>query len=106
MKTSTGNLNKHLSYEHKILDSDNISTKSLQTIKTFFDPSPTIRAGLNPLNKKRQLVFDIVLLCCRDLLAFNLVAGQGMFDFSVVSIHERFNSLSYYYNQRQKFAEI
>lgn len=96
MKTSTGNLSKHLTYEHKIVDSDTISGKSLQKIQTFFNPSPIIRAGLNPLNRKRQLVFDIVLMCCRDLLAFNLVAGQGMFDFCVVSTHERFNSLNYY----------
>ena len=82
--TSTGNLTKHLSSVHNIVDKSEIYAKSSSTIAKFFSPVPST-SNIKDAQAKRKLVFDVVLLCCRDLLPFDIVEGEGFLDFCSVS---------------------
>lgn len=82
--TSTGNLTKHLSSIHNIVDKSEIYGKSSSTIAKFFSPVPSPQT-VKDAKAKRKLVFDVVLLCCRDLLPFDIVEGEGFLDFCSVS---------------------
>lgn len=79
-------MTKHLSLVHEIVDSAAITKRSEQTMQKFFSTVP--RENVNDLNAKdlkRKFVIDIVLLCCRDLLPFDIVSGEGWTDFCLVS---------------------
>lgn len=97
LSSSTSNLTKHLSLVHDIVDGATITSKSEQTLQKFFSTTP--RSELNTTsatNLKRKFVIDIVLLCCRDLLPFDIVTGEGWMDFCQVSFSfERFSEIYY-----------
>lgn len=85
-KTSTGNLKNHLKSDHNITDAT-VSLNSTKNIQTFFIPKPRNDAmvTVTDAKKKRSLVIDIVLMCCKDLLPFSITHGTGLRDFCMVS---------------------
>lgn len=76
---STSNLKKHLKEDHKIDESKSVDD-STKSIHRYFTSDRNV-----PMATKRDekfiLIRDLVLLCCRDLLPFNLVDGKGLKDF-------------------------
>lgn len=93
-KTATSNLAKHLESEHNILDTVAIQRTSSRTMQSFFNPIVRTDTSITDTMRKRKLVCDIALLCCRDSYPFDLVDGEGMFDFCKVSCHYIIKSIS------------
>lgn len=87
LTSSTSNLTKHLSSVHDIVDSSVIASKSEKTMLQFFSTQPRTELDFTSSTAlKRKFVIDIVLLCCRDLLPFDIVTGEGWKDFCLVSL--------------------
>lgn len=58
--------------------------ESMRTLDSFFNTNR--RHATTTSKKKFTLIRDLVLLCCKDLFAFNLVSGEGLRDFFMVSV--------------------
>lgn len=72
----------HLKTDHNITDAT-VAINSTRNIQSFFNVTPR-NDSMTESTKKRALVIDIVLLCCRDLLPFSIVDGIGFKDFCMV----------------------
>lgn len=78
----------HLKSDHNITDAT-VAKNSTRNIQSFFSVTPRNDSGVTESAKKRALVIDIVLLCCRDLLPFSIVDGIGFKDFCMVIVIQR-----------------
>lgn len=70
----------HVEKDHKISLSSKSVVESTKSLHDYFDTERTMPSS-NKSVVKFVLIRDLVLLCCRDLLPFNLVDGRGLRDF-------------------------
>lgn len=83
-KTSSSNMMSHLKSDHNTTEGS-IATNSTRNIQSFFSVKPRNDLASTESERKRKLVIDIVLLCCKDLLPFSITDGIGLTDFCMVS---------------------
>lgn len=72
----------HLDNEHKISVTTKSAAQSSKSIQSYFGTDRKVAES----QKKHLLVRDLVLLCCKDLLPFDLVEGNGLQDFFEVRV--------------------
>ncbi|KAJ6648111.1 Transposable element Hobo transposase [Pseudolycoriella hygida] len=77
---STTSLLNHVEKDHKMSFSSKSVEESTKSLHDYFATERTVPSS-NKTVVKFILIRDLVLLCCRDLLPFNLVDGQGLRDF-------------------------
>lgn len=92
---STTSLLNHVETDHKISISSKSVGESTKSLHDYFATERTMPPSLSKSVVKFILIRDLVLLCCRDLLPFSLVDGQGLRDFLEVRFSIFFLFLSF-----------
>lgn len=78
---STTTLINHVQKDHKISIQSKTIEQTTRSIQSYFGTDRAVSSSSSKKQTKFVLIRDLVLLCCRDLLPFSFVDGQGLRDF-------------------------